>query len=346
MRRRAFLTGALVLLAAPLAEAQAPGNLPRVGVLAAVARLVAPVAAEAQQPPRIRIAVLANEPSPAIDGLREGLQALGYIEGRHVTFEYAWAGTASDRFPALAADLVRRRVDYIVTWGTPAALAAKGATTTIPIVMAAIGDATATGVVTSLARPGGNVTGLSSLAVELEAKRLALLKELVPSLSRVAVLWHPQNPSLAISSKNAIAASEKLGVKLTFVATTDGPSLEAVLGRVTRQNADGLLVMAEPSLIAQGGTIAAFALRNRLPAVYPYPEHAAAGGLLTYATSYRDLFRRAASYVDRIAKGARPGDLPIEQPTTFELIINLKTAKALGLKIPPSLLLRADQVIE
>jgi putative ABC transport system substrate-binding protein len=225
-------------------------------------------------------------------------------------------------------------------------MAAKKATETIPIVLGAIGDPITVGVVTSLARPGGNITGLSSLAVDLEAKRLELLKELIPQLSRVAVLWNPDNPALAISSKTAITAAQKLGVTLAFVSVREGPGLEAVLERVRQQRADGLLVMAEPSLIAQGAKIAAFASRSRLPTVYSYPEHVQAGGLITYATSYYDLFRRAATYIDRIAKGAKPGDLPIEQPTKFDLIVNLKTVKALGISVPPSILLRADLVID
>jgi len=309
--------------------------------------LAATLTSEAQQAGKVyRIAILANEPSSAIEGLRHGLRELGYVEGHNVTFEYAWAGPRSDRFPALAADVVRRRADFIVPWGTAAALAAKKATATIPIVLGAVGDPVGGGVVTSLARPGGNITGLSSLAFELDAKRLELLKQLAPRVSRVAVLWNSDNPGQVVSSKAAIVAAQKLGVRLVFVSVTEAPTLEAVLEKVSRQKADGLLVMAEPSLIAHGGRIAAFAMKSRMPAVYSYPEHAQAGGLLTYATSYYDLFRRAATYVDRIVKGAKPGDLPIEQPTKFELIVNVRTTKALGVTIPPSLRLRVDQVIE
>src|SRR5262245_57748815 len=308
---------------------------------------LAPHAVKSQQATKMyRIVVLANESSSAIDGLRHGLGDLGYLEGRDFKLDYAWAGTNSGRFPALAADVIRQNPDFIVTWGTPAALAAKNATTTIPIVMGAIGDAVRTGVVTSLARPGGNITGLSSLAVELEAKRLELLKSLAPQISRVAVLWNSDNPSLKVSSQITIEAAQKLEVKLSFVSTTEEPTLEAVLGRIGRQRPEGLLVMAEPSLIAQGQKITTFATKTRLPAVYAYPEHAKAGGLLIYATSYYDLFRRAATYVDRIVKGAKPGDLPIEQPTKFEMILNLKTAKALGLTIPQSILVRADEIIQ
>jgi len=309
--------------------------------------LASPRAAGAQPAGKMyRIAILANEPSPAIGGLRQGLRDLGYVEGRNVSFQYAWAGTHSERFPVLAADVVRDKPDFIVTWGTPAALAAKNATVTIPIVLGAVGDPLGVGLVTSLARPGGNITGLSSLAVDLEAKRLELLKQLVPQIKRVAVLWHQGNPALLVSSRTAIAAAQKMEMELSFVSVTEAATLEAVLNRVSSHRPDGLLVMAEPSLIGQGDQLATFALRTRLPAVYAYPEHAQAGGLLTYATSYYDLFRRAATYVDRIVKGAKPGDLPIEQPTKFELIVNFKTAKALGLTIPQSLLLRADQVIQ
>src|SRR5262245_4444288 len=308
---------------------------------------LAPHAVQAQQAGKVyRIAILANESSSAIDGLRHGLRDLGYLEDRNFKLDYAWAGTNSERFPTLAADVVRQNPDFIVTWGTPAALAAKNATATIPIVMGAIGDPIRTGVVASLARPGGNITGLSSLAVELEAKRLELLKSLAPRISRVAVLWNANNPSLKVSSQFAIAAAQKLDLKLSFVSMTEEPTLDAVLDRIGRQHPEGLLVMAEPSLIAQGGKLTAFAIKTRLPVVSAYPEHAQAGGLLIYATSYYDLFRRAATYVHRIVKGARPGDLPIEQPTKFELVINLKTAKAIGLMIPQALLVRADQIIE
>ena len=316
-------------------------------VVLALSLCLMPLGADGQQAGRVhRITILANESSSAIDGLRHGLRDLGYIEGRDVGFDYVLAGPRSERFPALAAEVVRQKPHFIVTWGTPAALAAKKATETIPIVMGAIGDPISVGVVTSLARPGGNITGLSSLAVDLEAKRLELLKELIPQVSRVAVLWNPDNPALVVSAQTAIAAAQKLGVKLFFVSVTEGPGLEAALDRVSQQKAEGLLVMAEPSLIAQGGKIAAFASKSRLPAVYSYPEQVQAGGLLTYATSYYDLFRRAATYVDRIVKGAKPGDLPIEQPTKFDLMINLKTAKALGITIPKSILVRADQVVE
>jgi putative ABC transport system substrate-binding protein len=275
-----------------------------------------------------------------------GMGELGYVEGQNITIEWRSTQGTAERAAALAAELVELKVDLIYTSGTQHVLAAKQATTTIPIVMGAIGDPVSVGVVTNLARPGGNITGLSSLAVELEAKRLEVLKDLAPQVSRVAVLWNPKNPALTVSSKTATAAAETLNIKLLFVSVTEAATLDAVLDGASRLNPDGLLVMAEPSLIGQGPQIAAFAARRRLPAVYAFPEHAHAGGLLTYATSYYDLFRRAATYVDRIVKGAKPGDLPIEQPVKFELIINLKTAKSMGLTVPQALLLRADQVIE
>ena len=293
-----------------------------------------------------RVVILSNESSPALDGLRQGLRDLGYVEGRDITLEYVWAGTRSDRFPALAAEIVRKKADFIFTWGTPATLAAKKATTTIPIVMGAVGDPLSVGIVTSLGHPGGNITGLSSMALDLEEKRLELLKQLAPQLKRVAVLWQSGNPALQVSSRMASAAAQKLDLKLVFVSLTEAPTLEGALDLLGRQKPDGLAVMAEPALLSQVGKITAFAKQRRLPAVYPYPEYARAGGVLTYATSYYDLFRRAATYIDRIIKGAKPGDLPIEQPTKFELIINLGTARALGLTVPPSLLVRADSVIE
>jgi ABC-type uncharacterized transport system substrate-binding protein len=250
--------------------------MPHLGVLA-LALVVATPPGEAAAK-MYRIAVLANESSSALEGLQHGLRDLGYLEGRDVKLEYVWAGTRSERFDSLAADVVRRKPDFIVTWGTPAALAAKRATATIPIVMGAIGDPVSVGIVTSLARPGGNITGLSSLAIDLEAKRLELLKSLAPQISRVAALWNPDNPALQVSSKTASAAAQTLGVKLSFVSLTEAPTLDAVLGLVARQRPEGLLVMAEPSLIAKGAQIAAFANRSRLPAVYPYPEHPRPGG--------------------------------------------------------------------
>src|SRR5262249_26766371 len=254
----------------------------RIGLTVVLAlSLLEPTIVEAQQAAKVhRITILANESSSAIDGLRHGLRDLGYLEGRDVKFDYAWAGTTSERFPALAADVVRQNPDFIVTWGTPAAVAAKNATATIPIVMGAIGDPISTGVVTSLARPGGNLTGLSSLAVELEAKRLELLKSLAPQISPVAVLLNAHNPSLKVSSQTVIATAQKLDVKLSFVSTTEEPTLEAVLNRIGRHRPEDLLIITKPSLITQGTKITAFATKTRLPTMYAYPEHAKAGSLL------------------------------------------------------------------
>ena len=318
------------------------------GFLALILTLLAQTVAAEAQPARknYRVAILSNEPSPALDGLRHGLRDLGYVEGRDITLEYFWAGPDSGRFPALAAEIVRKKADFIFTWGTPATVAAKKATTAIPIIMGAVGDPLSVGLVTSLGHPGGNITGLSSMAIDLEEKRLELLKQLAPQIKKVVVLWHSGNPALQVSSRTASAAAQKLDLKLAFVSLTEAPTLEGVLDLAGQQRADGLAVMAEPALIAQVAKITAFAKQRRLPAVYAYPEYSRAGGLLTYATSYYDLFRRAATYIDRIIKGAKPGDLPVEQPTKFELIVNLGTARALGLTVPQSLLIRADSIIE
>ena len=307
----------------------------------------AALAAHAQQAVKVwRLGVLANEPWPPIEGLQQGLRELGYIDGQNLRFEYRWAEGRSERFRALATDLVSLKVDAIVTWGTPATVAARQATTTIPIVMGAIGDPIGAGVVSSLARPGGNVTGLSALTAELEAKRLELLKELLPSVSRVAVLSNPANPYCVIAVKHARLGAQALGLKLDVVEMQETGDLDRALLAVSQQHPDAALVIADPVLVSHRKRIAEFMTKNRLPAAYTYREHTEAGGLISYSTNYYDSFRRAAAYVDKIFKGAKPGDLPIEQPTKFELVVNMKTAKALGIKIPNSILLRADKVIE
>ena len=312
---------ALGVLMGPLAEAQAPGKV-------------------------VTIGILAIEAWPPIDSFRQGLQELGYVEGKNVRFEHRYAEGRNQRFPELAKDLVALKVDVILTWGTEAALAAKRATKTIPIVMGAIGDPIAPGVVSNLARPGGNITGLSSLAGELEGKRLDLLKEVVPTVSNVGVLVNPTNRYTGPALQHVRAAAEKLRASLTVHEAHDATTLDGVLDNLTRQRPHGLLVLADPFLVSQRRRIAQFTLKIGLPSVYTYREHADVGGLIAYTPSYHDLFRRAATYVDKILKGTRAGDLPIEQPTKFELVINLKTAKALGLTIPQSLLLRADQVLQ
>jgi putative ABC transport system substrate-binding protein len=305
-----------------------------------------PLAARAQQADRVRrIGVLANEPWPPLDGLRQGLREMGYVEGKNIRFEYRFARDHIERFSALAAELVGLQVDVIVAQGTPATLAARKATSSIPIVMSA-GDPVGAGLVANLARPGGNVTGLSTQGAEMEEKRLELLKDLLPSLSRVAVLSNPANPACVISVDSARRGATALRLQLDVVDASEPGNLDSAFLAMTRTRPDAALVIADAFLAAQRVPIAEFMLAQRLPAIYTYREHVDSGGLISYSTSYFDLFRREAPFIDKIFKGANPGDLPIEQPTKFELIINAKTAKALGLEVPPSLIARADEVIE
>jgi putative tryptophan/tyrosine transport system substrate-binding protein len=293
-----------------------------------------------------RVGILAVNPFPALDGLREGLAGLGYREGQTVHYEPRWAEGRDERLPALAADLARQKVNVIVTWGTPAALAAKHATTTIPIV-SILGDPLKVGIATNLSRPGANITGFLTMAQELEAKRLEIIKQLAPTIVRVAVLWNPTNPAVRPSLDIAQSAATGLSLKLDFVEASDPPGLERALAAVASGRAGSLLIMADPFLMTESRRIADFAAERRLPAVANYREYpTAAGGLMSYGPDYADLFRRAAVYLDKIFKGTPPGDLPFQQPSKFELVINLKTVKALGVTIPQSLLLRADQVIQ
>jgi putative tryptophan/tyrosine transport system substrate-binding protein len=317
-----------------------------------VGAVAAPLAAEAQQTTKKlwRIGYLGN-PSPSLEpdlvsGLRQGLRESGHVEGRDIVIEYQWAEGLYDRLPALAAELVRSRVDVIVTAGTPATLTAKQATQSIPIVMAVVADALGVQLVASLARPGGNVTGLSTLARDLEGKRLELLKEIVPGLSRIAVILNPANPLASLAWKEAQHGAQALRLRLERFEVRAVEEFEAVFAAIARQHPSALSMLVDRFLLAHRARIVAFAARQRLPAMYSYKEFSEIGGLISYAPNYPDMFRRSAAYIDRILKGAKPGDLPIEQPTKFELTINLKTAKALGLTIPPSLLARADQVIE
>ena len=307
-----------------------------------------PLTARAQQAVGkiVTIGVLAIEPWPPIDTFRQALNNLGYIEGKNVRFEYRYAKGHNERLPELANDLVGLNVDVIVTWGTDAVLAAKQATTTIPIVMGAIGDPLGSGIVTNLARPGGNVTGSSSRAAELEAKRLELLKEAVPGLSRVAILFNPTNHYMPLALQSAREGAQMLHVSLAVYEVRDTTTLDAAFVTLTKDRPDALMVPADTFLVSQRSRIAQFAIENKLPSVYTYRQHVEAGGLLAYTPNYHDLFRRAASYVDKILKGAKPGELPIGQPTKFELVINLTTAKALGLVVPRVLLASADQLIE
>jgi putative ABC transport system substrate-binding protein len=315
--------------------------------------LAAPLAAEAQQAAKVaRIGYLVTNlaVNPHLhEAFRQGLRDLGYVEGRNLVIEYRDAEGKPERLPALAAELVALKVDVIVTPSTAQALPAKQATSTIPIVFAAASDAVADGLVTSLARPSGNVTGLSLLAPELVGKRLEQLKQAVPGVSRVAFLWQPGGAGEGTEKdmlKRAEVAARALGVRPQFVEARGPADFDRAFSEMTRARAGALTVLVGAMFIVAQRRLVDLAAKNRLPALYGLREYVDAGGFMSYGPNVADLFRRTATYVDKILKGAKPGDLPVEQPTKFELVINLKTAKALGLTIPQSLLQRADQVIE
>lgn len=314
--------------------------------------LAAPLASFAQQQPaRIaRIGFLGNSTAALeanlIGPFREGLRDLGYVEGRNILIEYRWAEGKYERFPTLIAELTALKVDVIVTAGTPAALAVRKATTSVPLVMVAVGDPVGTGIVASLARPGGNITGLTSISPELEGKRLQLLKEVTPKLSHVAILWNPNNAFHVIELKQAQFAAQMLRIKLLSLGGWNEEGLEKVFTEIIRERPDALLVLADRLFLHHRARIMEFAAQHRLPGVYAYRELVEAGGLMSFGPSYAGMHRRAAYFVDRILKGAKPADLPVEAPATFELVINLKAAKALGLTIPQSVILRATQVIQ
>jgi putative ABC transport system substrate-binding protein len=274
------------------------------------------------------------------------LRDLGYVEGRNIVIEYRWAEGKYERFPELIAELVALNVDIIVTAGTPAALAVKRAMLKIPLVMAAVGDPVGAGLVASLARPGGNVTGLTAIAPDLEAKRLELLKEIVPKVSHVSFLLNPDNALRVESEKQARAAAKVLDIDVQFVGVREDSHFDQAFDTIARERPDAFIVLADRVFLHNRARIVDFAARNRLPAVYPYRELVEAGGLMSFGPNYAEMHRRAATYVDKILRGAKPGDLPVEQPTKFELIINLKTAKGLGFTIPSSLLVQADEAIE
>src|SRR5712692_2138527 len=307
-------------------------------------------AQQAAKVARIGFLTLDLAPNPHLaEAFRQGLRDLGYVEGRNVEIEYRDAGGRPERLPALAAELVALKVDVILAGSTPQALAAKQATRTIPIVFTGALDPVASGLVTSLARPGGNVTGLSSIAPELVGKRLELLKQAVPGVSRVAVLWQPGGSGEHTDKdmlKAAEVAARALGVRLQFVEARGPADFDRAFSDMTRAHASALTSLGGSMFFNERRRLVDLAAKNRLPAVYPQREFVDAGGLMAYGPNIADGWRRAATYVDKILKGAKPGDLPIEQPTKFELVINLKAAKALGLTIPPSLLARADHVVE
>ena len=313
--------------------------------------LAAPLAARAQQAGRVhRIGFLGNT-TPALEAnlvgpFREGLRELGYVDGQNIVIEYRWAEGKYERAPSLLAELLARKVEVIVTAGTPTSLAAQKATMSVPVVVVGVGDPVATGLVASLARPGGNITGLTSIGEALEGKRLELLREVVPKVSNVAVLWNPVNPVLQRVLDELQTAAAVLQIRVLLVSVRAQDEFDDAFAAITRQRPGALLVLGDRLFLQNRARIMAFAAKNRLPGVHSYRELVEAGGLMSFGPSYAGMHRRAAYYVDRILKGARPGDLPVEQPTKFELVINLKTAKALGLTIPQSLLQRADQVIE
>jgi putative tryptophan/tyrosine transport system substrate-binding protein len=309
------------------------------------AAALAPRAALAEAPKVVGI--LAPAPLRPIGVFKKRLGELGWVEGRNVRFEDRWAEGDDGRYAALAADLAGLRIDAILTWSTAAVLAAKRATTTIPIVMAAIGDPVGVGAVTGLARPEGNVTGFSTQNFELEEKRFELLRELVPALRGMVMLGNAAtNPYAQLAMTRVKDLATAAGVSFATINIDDIGGLENGLDHIRRSRAEGVLVMAAPALFPYRKTIAEFMAANRIPAVYPFREFAEAGGLLVYATNFDDLFRQAAEYVDKVLRGTPPGELPVQQAATFELVLNMRAAKAIGLTIPPVLLARADEVIE
>ena len=325
MRRRAFgfVLGTFFLTTFHLAQAQQPTKIARIGYL--------------------------NPGDPVsrayrTEAFRQGLKELGYIEGKNIIIEYRFAEARSDRLPELARDLVRLKVDIIFAGGHPATEAAKNATQTIPIVTSSQ-DPVSSGFVAGLPRPGGNITGLTNLTSELVGKRLELLKEVIPQLSRVAVLWTPSHPASTIWKRTEVAA-QSLGVQLQSAEIRERDDLEPAFVAIKRERAEALLMLRNPLVNDLTKSIANLAAGSRLPAIYDEQRFPELGGLMSYGTDLADVDRRTAIYIDKILKGAKPADLPIERPTKFELVINLKTAKALGLKIPAHLLMEADKVIE
>lgn len=281
-----------------------------------------------------------------IGPFRDGLRELGYVEGQNILIEYRWAEGNYQRFPELIAELIASKVDVIVTAGTPATQAYQKARTSIPLVMVAVGDPVGTGIVASLNRPGGNITGLTSISPDLESKRIELLREVIPELSHIAVLWNPKNAFHAIENKQVETAAASFRMKVLYLGVETQDQIGNAFAQILEEGPEALLVLADRVFLHNRALIMDFATKYHLPGVYAYLELVEAGGLMSYGPSYADMHKRAATYVHKILKGAKPADLPVEQPTKFNLVVNLKTAKALGLKIPQSLLLRADEVIE
>ena len=317
------LLATLILASVHLAEAQQAKKVPRIGFLGSGS---------------------ASAYSGRIEAFREGLLNLGYVEGKNITIEYRWAEGKYDRLREFASELVRLKVDVIVTHGTPGARAAKQATTTIPIVIAVIGDAVATGLVESLARPGGNITGSSFFGPELYAKRLELLKEAIPGVTRVAGFLNQDNPANRLAFKAMELTAQSLGVEVHRVEVRGPNEFDSAFSGMTKRRVDALVIAQDAMLTAHVRRIAELAVKSRLPSS-GFTDHAEAGGLMGYGVNDLDLWRRAAIFVDKILKGTKPTDLPVEQAMKFELIINLKTAKQIGVTIPPNVLARADKVI-
>jgi len=304
-----------------------------------------PLAARAQQRGKIpRIGII--DDAPMWNAFREGLRDLGYLEGQNIAFEYRTADGVPERLAEAATNLIRRPVDIIATYGTPSSIAAKAATTTIPIVMIGVGDVLRTGLVQGFAHPGGNITGNTILGVEVQSKRLQLFKEVVPALSRVALLWNPDNASNRLAVEEVRVAAATLGMTFIALPVRRADELDGALSAMMRERPDGLIVTGDAVHLLHVGRIINFLANNRQPGLFQLRENVLAGGLMSYGPSLPDLFRRAAGYVHRILQGTRPADLPVEQPTKFELVINLKTATALGLEVPLQFQQLADEVIE
>ena len=313
-----------------------------IAVLAAAALTQPAMAAETAKV----VGLLAPAPLRPVDSFKARLRERGWTEGQNIRFEPRWAGGDDNRYDVLAAELVALPADAILTWSTPAVLAAKRATTAIPIVMGAVADPVGVGAVANLSHPGGNVTGFSTQNYELEAKRLELLREFVPGMARIAFLGNTANPYVVNALQQLQAMAERGGLKSDAVMLEMPGALESGVARLTRARPDAVLVLAAPALFPYRQTIVDFMARHRLPAIYAFREFAEVGGLIAYSTNFDDLFRQAADYVDKILRGATPGELPVQQAATFELVINQKTAGALGLAIPQMLLARANEVIE
>jgi ABC-type uncharacterized transport system substrate-binding protein len=311
------------------------------------AALAVSLAAQAEQARRVyKVGILASGAIPPIQSFRRGLRDLGYVEGQNLVIEARYHAGNSDRLPALAAELVELKVDVILALGSTEVRAAKQATRTIPIVFAVHNDPVGAGDVASLAHPGGNITGMAQMASELSAKQLELLREMIPGITRVAVVWNPTTPSHGPTLRQTEAAARAMGMQLSKIEARSGSELDGAFATAIRDHARALLLLVSAMAVVERARLVSVASKHRLPTMYGSRFFVDAGGLMSYGSDVSDLSRRAAAYVDKILKGAKPSDLPVEQATKFELVINLKTAKALGLTIPPSLLLRADQVID